>query len=66
MTFDSLQAPATIINNDKLISMAGNLMAKEKFDQDKREAGFVNQMAKIDSSGLRQGDVNKFKTKYNG
>jgi len=65
MAFDSLQAPATIINNDKLISMAGNLMAKEKFDQDKREAGFVNQMAKIDSSGLRQGDVNKFKTKYN-
>jgi hypothetical protein len=65
MAFDSLQVPATIINNDKLISMAGNLMAKEKFDQDKREAGFVNQMAKIDSSGLRQGDVNKFKTKYN-
>lgn len=65
MAFDSLQAPATIINNDKLISMAGNLMAKEKFDQDKREAGFINQMAKIDSSNLRQGDVNIFKEKYN-
>ena len=65
MAFDSLQVPATIINNDKLISMAGNLMAKEKFDQDKREAGFINQMAKIDSSNLRQGDVNIFKEKYN-
>ena len=65
MAFDSLQVPATIINNDKLVSMAGNLMAKEKADQDKREAGFINQMAKIDSSSLRQGDVNIFKEKYN-
>jgi len=65
MAFDLLQVPATIINNDKLVSMAGNLMAKEKADQDKREAGFINQMAKIDSSNLRQGDVNIFKEKYN-
>ena len=65
MAFDSLQVPATIINNDKLISMAGNLMAKEKADKDKRDTAFINQMAKVDSSGLRQGDINKFKTKYN-
>jgi hypothetical protein len=41
MAFDSLQAPATIINNDKLISMAGNLMAKKKAEKDAYSKIFI-------------------------
>jgi hypothetical protein len=65
MAFDSLQAPATIINNDKLISMAGNLMAKEKADKDAYSKNLIDQMAKIDSAGIKREDIGDFNKKYN-
>ena len=65
MAFDSLQAPATIINNDKLISMAGNLMAKQKADKDAYSKNLIDQMAKIDSAGIRNKDVSVFNKMYN-
>jgi len=65
MAFDSLQVPATIINNDKLISMAGNLMAKQKAEKDAYSKSLIDQMAKIDSAGIRNKDVSAFNKMYN-
>lgn len=65
MAFDSLQVPATIINNDKLISMAGNLMAKQKAEKDAYSKSLIDQMAKIDSAGIRNKDVSIFNKMYN-
>ena len=65
MAFDSLQVPATIINNDKLISMAGNLMAKEKAEKDAYSKNLIDQMAKIDSAGIKREDIGDFNKKYN-
>lgn len=65
MALDSLQAPATIINNDKLISMAGNLMAKKKADKDAYSKSLIDQMAKIDSAGIKREDIGDFNKKYN-
>ena len=65
MAFDSLQVPATIINNDKLISMAGNLMAKKKAEKDAYSKSLIDQMAKIDSAGIRNKDVSVFNKMYN-
>jgi len=65
MEFDSLQVPATIINNDKLISMAGNLMAKQKAEKDAYSKSLIDQMAKIDSAGIRNKDVSVFNKMYN-
>jgi hypothetical protein len=65
MALDSLQAPATIINNDKLISMAGSLMAKKKADKDAYSKSLIDQMAKIDSAGIRNRDVSTFNKMYN-
>jgi hypothetical protein len=65
MAFDSLQVPATIINNDKLVSMAGNLMAKEKADKDAYSKNLIDQMAKIDSAGIKREDIGDFNKKYN-
>lgn len=65
MAFDSLQVPATIINNDKLISMAGNLMAKKKAEKDAYSKSLIDQMAKIDSAGIRNKDVSIFNKMYN-
>jgi len=65
MAFDSLQAPATIINNDRLISMAGNLMAKQKAEKDTYSKSLIDQMAKIDSAGIKREDIGDFNKKYN-
>jgi hypothetical protein len=65
MALDSLQAPATIINNDRLISMAGNLMAKKKADKDAYSKSLIDQMAKIDSAGIKREDIGDFNKKYN-
>ena len=53
MAFDSLQAPATIINNDKLISMAGNLMAKKKAEEIATQKALTDEIAKLDASKIR-------------
>jgi lysozyme len=65
MAFDSLQVPATIINNDKLISMAGNLMAKQKAEKDAYSKSLIDKMATIDSAGIRNKDVSVFNKMYN-
>jgi hypothetical protein len=64
MAFDSLQAPATIINNDKLISMAGNLMAKKKAEEIATQKALTDEMAKLDASKIRYPDVDTWNVKY--
>ena len=64
MAFDSLQAPTTIINNDKLISMAGNLMAKKKAEEIATQKALTDEIAKLDASKIRYPDVKTWDDKY--
>jgi GH24 family phage-related lysozyme (muramidase) len=66
MAFDSLQVPATIINNDKLVSMAGNLMAKEKADEERKQKLLTDEVAKLDATKLRPADVKEWNEVYKG
>jgi hypothetical protein len=64
MALDSLQAPATIINNDKLVSMAGNLMAKQKADEERKQKLLTDEVAKLDATKLRPADVKEWNSVY--
>jgi hypothetical protein len=64
MEFDSLQVPATIINNDKLVSMAGNLMAKQKADEERKQKLLTDEVAKLDATKLRPADVKEWNSVY--
>jgi hypothetical protein len=64
MALDSLQAPATIINNDKLVSMAGNLMAKQKADDERKQKLLTDEVAKLDATKLRPADVKEWNSVY--
>jgi hypothetical protein len=64
MALDTLQIPATIINNDKLVSMYGNLLAKKKSEEDAYQKGLIDQMAKIDSTGIKREDLDDYKKLY--
>ena len=64
MALDTLQIPATVINNDKLVSMYGNLLAKKKAEQDAYQKNLVDQMAKIDSTGIKREDVDDYSKLY--
>jgi hypothetical protein len=66
MEFDSLQVPATIINNDKLVSMAGNLMAKQKADEERKQKLLTDEVAKLDATKLRPADVKEWNEVYKG
>lgn len=65
MALDTLQIPATVINNDKLVSMYGNLLAKKKSEEDAYQKGLIDQMAKIDAAGIRTRDVEDYNKMYN-
>lgn len=65
MALDTLQLSPTVINTDKLVQAAGNLMAKEKAEAVAREKAMADQLAKIDSSKLRSSDIKEFNQLYN-
>jgi hypothetical protein len=64
MAFDELQLPAVVINNNKLISMAGNLMAKKKAEEAATQKALTDEMAKLDASKIRYPDVKTWNVKY--
>lgn len=64
MALDTLQLSPTVINTDKLVQAAGNLMAKEKAEAVAREKSMADQLSKIDSSKLRRADVEEFRKMY--
>lgn len=64
MALDTLQLSPVVINNDKLVQMAGSLMAKKQAEEKAYENDLINRMAKIDSSGMRIRDIDKFKKMY--
>jgi hypothetical protein len=64
MAFDELQLPAVVINNNKLISMAGNLMAKKKAEEVATQKALTDEIAKLDASKIRYPDVNTWNAKY--
>jgi hypothetical protein len=57
--------PATVINNDKLVSMYGNLLAKKKSEEDAYQKGLIDQMAKIDAAGIKAEDIDDYNKMYN-
>lgn len=64
MAFDELQLPAVVINNDRLISMAGNLMAKKKAEEAATQKALTDEIAKLDASKIRYPDVKNWNAKY--
>jgi hypothetical protein len=64
MAFDELQLPAVVINNDRLISMAGNLMAKKKAEEVATQKALTDEIAKLDASKIRYPDVDTWNVKY--
>ncbi len=64
MALDTLQLSPVVINNDKLVQMAGNLLAKKQAEEKAYENDLINRMAKIDSSGMKSIDVDDFKKMY--
>lgn len=64
MALDTLQLSPTIINTDKLVQAAGNLMAKEKAEETARQKAMSDQLSKIDSAKLRKADIGEFRKLY--
>lgn len=64
MAFDELQLPAVVINNDRLISMAGNLMAKKKAEEVATQKALTDEIAKLDASKIRYPDVKTWDAQY--
>ncbi len=64
MALDTLQLSPTVINTDKLVQAAGNLMAKEKAESTARQKSMADQLAKIDSAKLRKADIGDFRKLY--
>lgn len=64
MAIDTLQIPTTVINNDKLVSMYGNLLAKKKAEEDSYQKNLIDQMAKIDATGIKREDVDDYSKLY--
>lgn len=64
MELDTLQIPATVINNDKLVSMYGSLLAKKKADEDAYQKDLIGQMSKIDAAGIKAEDIADYKKMY--
>lgn len=65
MALDIFQLSPTVVNTDKLTQAVANLMAKEKAESVAKQKAMTEQLAKIDSSKLRSGDVSEFNQLYN-
>jgi len=59
------QGGATIWNSQPAIQAFGNIVAQQRAQRDAENKDLVDQMSKIRTDGLREGDRNGFNTRYN-
>lgn len=64
MAVDTLQSSPLVLNSDRLVSMAGTLLAKKNQENKLAQKGLTDFLAKIDSAKIITPDIEGFKKKY--